>query len=780
MTNMWVQGLIRHKSWVVSYITWVGHALFNSTGGLVSIFSQGDANTFNYDYNVTVLSFGVNGIRVWNTDSIPFTVQASTVLPQVGSFAEDADNFYFVCYDDRIRRVKKSNLHQQLWINEGNPIYMHMMATDTEIFAGRGNGDVQIFNSSSFVLKRTIVTGATRMSTFSIDGSTIFHPNENSVERRSLIDNTVLITYSGHTNPIVDVLVSGDTLYTASWDTTVKKWDIQSGSLLDTFFHPTRVLSIALTGNSLYVAVQTNGLYKWDLVTRQFSSVPNGLSTAVSISGSFLFSSGGGSLKVMNLDNHNVISTLSLSGSDTVATHLIYGDYAFISVYSNVPDIYHFHWPSESLVRKYSGHYYPYGVFGLTVSGNDLISGADSVRQWVVPEITPLIVTSTISRATRRSSSTRKSTGSLKSISATTRVDEEATADSTPVISTSPALMIVVIVASLFFFAAILITLLMTYRRRRTLPIAAKYRSSNGRSTANLPTTSTNKSFPNQTSEMFSLSSRSNQTLLSTPSSMQTYTAVTTSLEISIPAFLELQNETDFRLGAFVTKGGMGSLYEAQLFATQAQRRATNSKVIAKVVGPAMEVMSESERLVFIQELSLAWRFRDHPNILRVYGYCTRPVSLLMKLYELGDYSEFISGQGRVSQLFRYSKRNLLSVIFGSFSAIAHMHRNGVVHCDIKPLNILLDIDVSGRLIGVITDFGISRVVEGTSMKVGAFTLSNVKGASILYAAPDALLRFRNKINESDPRLWKAADVFSLGATLYEVLQRCEPWPLTT
>lgn len=50
------------------------------------------------------------------------------------------------------------------------------------------------------------------------------------------------------------------------------------------------------------------------------------------------------------------------------------------------------------------------------------------------------------------------------------------------------------------------------------------------------------------------------------------------------------------------------------------------------------------------------------------------------------------------------------------------MHSSGIVHLDIKPANILLDFDPhSGMLFSVLTDFGLSKIVDEQTLKVKAF-----------------------------------------------------------
>ena len=107
----------------------------------------------------------------------------------------------------------------------------------------------------------------------------------------------------------------------------------------------------------------------------------------------------------------------------------------------------------------------------------------------------------------------------------------------------------------------------------------------------------------------------------------------------------------------------------------------------------------------------------------------------------------------------------VLSIITAVASALDYAHRQGLLHRDVKPANIMLThVDDDGEQRILLTDFGIARSVDDIS----GLTTTNMSVGTVAYSAPEQLMG-----EEIDGR----ADQYALAATAYHLLTGLQLFP---
>ncbi len=230
------------------------------------------------------------------------------------------------------------------------------------------------------------------------------------------------------------------------------------------------------------------------------------------------------------------------------------------------------------------------------------------------------------------------------------------------------------------------------------------------------------------------------------------------------PINVQLQTLGDYTLRRQIGRGGMGIVYDAW-------QNSLDRQVALKVL-PVGVAADDRTFHRFMREAKTAARL-NHENVVRVYGMGVESNTPYFAM-------EYVDGQtlGQILAKWESDTDEVTDPPFGrtktglvdypriaaAFADMAdglhHAHSKGVIHRDIKPSNLILD--GAGRL--RILDFGLARL-EGQA----GLTLTHDVIGTPLYMSPEQARRRKIPIDHR-------TDIYSLGATLYEMLTRRPPF----
>ena len=203
-----------------------------------------------------------------------------------------------------------------------------------------------------------------------------------------------------------------------------------------------------------------------------------------------------------------------------------------------------------------------------------------------------------------------------------------------------------------------------------------------------------------------------------------------------------------FRIEGLIGRGATGEVYSA--------REGSTGRAVAIKLLPQELSRAGAER---IDREARALASLEHPGIARLYRAGSVPAGgsrqryIAMELVrDARTLTEWRSEAAR-------SPRACVQMVAEICEAVAYAHGRGVIHCDLKPGNILVDAD--GR--AVVIDFGIARVLDADGNPAATVSLLGDRVAGTLaYIAPESL--------EARAGADVRADVHALGAILYELL----------
>jgi len=183
-----------------------------------------------------------------------------------------------------------------------------------------------------------------------------------------------------------------------------------------------------------------------------------------------------------------------------------------------------------------------------------------------------------------------------------------------------------------------------------------------------------------------------------------------------------------------------------------ALKRRTTSEL-----GPSGSMLHEA---LLLQDL-------EHPHLIRCFGYFRgaggRAVYLILEWAPDGDLSAFVKRAARGSRASEpvVEPSTVCCVLLGLAGAVSHLHARGVLHRDIKSLNVLLFPGPPGAPLVKLADLGVSRRLE--EGEVAARTMLGTP----LYMSPEVA---------ASADYGTPTDVWSMGVVLFELLAGRPPF----
>ncbi|KDQ50010.1 hypothetical protein JAAARDRAFT_609550 [Jaapia argillacea MUCL 33604] len=199
-------------------------------------------------------------------------------------------------------------------------------------------------------------------------------------------------------------------------------------------------------------------------------------------------------------------------------------------------------------------------------------------------------------------------------------------------------------------------------------------------------------------------------------------------------------NEVEIERNVLLGQGGFGDVYRGNW-----EGHPVAIKVLLRGIPPKI-----------LQKEVEVWQSLRHPNILEFYGCNTSsdPLFIISALKQQGDALTFFTLKPEASRPKLLHEASL---------GLRYLHRNKIIHGDLKGCNILVDEHGTACL----SDFGLSRVRE-ISKSNSARTTRNGPGGTFPWMAPECMIGATLGNTRSD--------MYSFGMTIYEIFSGRSPF----
>jgi eukaryotic-like serine/threonine-protein kinase len=205
-----------------------------------------------------------------------------------------------------------------------------------------------------------------------------------------------------------------------------------------------------------------------------------------------------------------------------------------------------------------------------------------------------------------------------------------------------------------------------------------------------------------------------------------------------------------YRLEGRIGSGGMADVYRAQDL--------TLERVVAVKILREDYSTDPAFRERFRQEAKAAANL-SHPSIVTIhdFGFDEKQIFIVMEYVPGTDLKTILESRGR------FSVEEALPLIIQACAGVGYAHRAGLIHCDVKPQNMIVTPDQRLK----VTDFGIARALA---------SIHPQEIASVVWGSPQYFSPEQAAGRPPSP----ASDVYALGVVFYEMLTGRLPFTATT
>ena len=214
------------------------------------------------------------------------------------------------------------------------------------------------------------------------------------------------------------------------------------------------------------------------------------------------------------------------------------------------------------------------------------------------------------------------------------------------------------------------------------------------------------------------------------------------------PAAVREPQVRGMRIERLLGEGGFGAVWLAEQL--EPVRRRIALKVLrATMPGPRLRARFDAERQLLAR--------MEHPGVARIFDAGETDDG------RLWFAMEYVEGEpiDRWCDRHRAGLRARMGLLLQACTAVQHAHSKGVVHCDLKPSNILVS-EVDGAPVVKVIDFGVARVTSDTEALPTLGSEAAGPLGTLEFMAPEQVRGSR----DADTR----TDVWALGVVLYQQL----------